>query len=86
MDSFFFFFPNRLASGVLSLSFLDFFSGSVGLDDKWFPPWLCARYEEFTPFDFIMLNRSSGAKSRVKCSLAVLSAGIVGGPSSGRVA
>ena len=40
----------------------------------------------FTPFVFIVPNGSSGAKFRVKCSLAVLSAGIVGGPSSGRVA
>ena len=40
----------------------------------------------FTRFDFIVLNGSSGAKSLVERLLAVLSAGIVGGPSSGQVA
>jgi hypothetical protein len=40
----------------------------------------------FTPFHIIVLNGSSGAKSRVKRLLAVLSAGIVGGPSSEQVA
>jgi len=70
-----------------SLSFLVFFTGSVGLDYQVDFFWSCDRYESrFAPFSFIVLTGPPGAKSWAKCLLAFLSAGSVGLPSSGRVA
>ena len=49
-------------------------------------PFVLCGTSSFALSDFIVLNGSSGAKSRVKRLSAVLSARIVGGPSSGQAA